>query len=71
MTIVYIYLSTGGRDEVLLPGSDQPTRAEARELIWSRVNDPQDAAYRGCIYDALSARNSFDSDHSWYRPVAA
>lgn len=62
-------LGTGGVDEIVLDGSDQPTRAAARELIRLRISDPDDLAYRGCIYDPLSQRNSFDSDNTWYDPT--
>lgn len=70
MITVVLFHSEGGRETVLVPGSDQPARATARQLIWERVQDDSDV-YRGCTLDVLSQRFTFDSDASWYRPPVA
>lgn len=73
MITVVLFHSAGERETVLVPGNDQAARAEARQLIWDSIADddhtsPRCDVYRGCTFDVLSQRFTFDSDATWYTP---
>lgn len=61
MILVHVFQTDGQRATVTLDGTD---RAEAREFCHAIVT-AEGPAYRACIYDALAARYSFDTDDSW------
>ena len=67
MTVHLFHATDGELEVIVLPGEGAEARQAARALCWERVRDDSDV-YRGTLFDALSLRNTFDTDNSWYEP---
>jgi hypothetical protein len=67
---VHLFHGGGEREVVLLAGDGVEARQAARAFCWERVGDDSDV-YRAALVDPFSTRHTFDTDATWYRPVAA